>query len=132
MLLWRNGADPMISYKLGEKKIFPVDVEINCPIITLLLSKHISVVVDIELNGGPKSCAMCQYLSDNTNALINMISICLFILHALYYHVATFNAFVASLLRYIVVQKICGQGNAEFCHVFSKTDFIFSNILTFN
>ena len=24
MLLWRNGADPMISYKLGEKDIYPI------------------------------------------------------------------------------------------------------------
>ena len=40
MLLWRNGADPMVSYKLGEKDIFPVNVENNCPIVTLLLSKY--------------------------------------------------------------------------------------------
>ena len=40
MLLWRNGADPTNSYKLGEKDVFPVDVENNCPIVTLLLSKY--------------------------------------------------------------------------------------------
>lgn len=40
MLLWRNGADPMMSYKLGEKDIFPADVDNNCPIVTLLLSEY--------------------------------------------------------------------------------------------
>jgi len=40
MLLWRNGADPVVSYKLGEKDVFPVDVNNNCPIVTLLLSKY--------------------------------------------------------------------------------------------
>jgi len=40
MLLWRNGADPMMSYKLGEKNIFPADVDNNCPIVTLLLSEY--------------------------------------------------------------------------------------------
>ena len=40
MLLWRNGADPKTSYKLGEKQ-FPVNVDINCSIVALLLSKFL-------------------------------------------------------------------------------------------
>ena len=39
MLLWKNGANPLISYKLGEKNVFPANVENDCPIISLLFSK---------------------------------------------------------------------------------------------
>ena len=35
----------MNSYKLGENDIYPVDVDNNCPIVTLLLSKYILLLI---------------------------------------------------------------------------------------
>jgi len=71
----------------------------------------------MELYSGPKSCAMCQYLSDNTDALINLKSVCPSYINILLSR-ATFNTFVVSLLQCNIVEKFVAKAVLSFAMCF--------------